>query len=98
MVKATPQIVHMMAAILMMLRLSSGSISIEKMIGKMTDILLATVVTEIPAFLVENAIRKNMMINIIPIIMLMGSQSISLISLGLTIPGLIRNPKRVAVK
>ena len=68
------------------------------MIGKMTDILLATVVTEMPAFLVENAIRKNMMINMIPITTLIGSQSISLISPGLARPGFIRNPRMVAVK
>ena len=46
---------------------SAGSMISEKMMGKITDILLATVVTEIPAFLEEYAIMKNItMNNIIP--------------------------------
>ena len=47
----------------------------EKRIGNITDILLATVVTEIPAFFEEKAIMKNIMMNRIPMITLMGSQS-----------------------
>ena len=53
----------------------------EKAMGNMTDILLATVVTESPAFLVEKATRKNMRMNMIPMIMLMGSQGALLMEL-----------------
>ena len=52
---------------------SPGSIITEKVMGNITDILLATVVTEIPALFVEKDTRKNMMINMIPIMMLIGS-------------------------
>ena len=42
--------------------------------GKITDILLATVVTDKPALLVEKATRKNIRMKRIPIMMLMGNQ------------------------
>jgi hypothetical protein len=50
------------------------------MIGKTTDILLATVVMEIPAVCDDLAIRKNIIINMIPIISDRGSQSLSIIA------------------
>ena len=48
--------------------------------GKITDILLATVVIEMPVLRDENAIRKNIIINSIPIMVLMGSHWASLIT------------------
>jgi len=56
-----------------MVNWSAGSIKSEKIMGKITDILLATVVTDIPAFFVEKATRKNIRMNMIPIRILMGN-------------------------
>ena len=67
--------------------LSDGSITREKMMGNMTDIFAATVVTDRPAFLVEYATRKNRRMNMIPMIMLMGSQRASRMDPGSISPG-----------
>jgi hypothetical protein len=70
----------------------------EKAIGNTTDILLATVVTEIPAFLEEKAIRKNMSMNMTPIRMLSGSHLVFMMESRETSLALIKKPRRVAVR
>ena len=66
--------------------------------GNITDILLATVVTDKPAFLVEWATRKNIRINKIPIMMLMGSHRESSMEAGAESPVLMIKPRNVATR
>ena len=75
MVRSTPVSVAIIASPFKKERLSDGSIRIEKVIGNTTDILLATVVTEIPASLDERATRKNITMKRKPINMDKGIQS-----------------------
>jgi hypothetical protein len=72
--------------------------NMEKAMGNTTDILLATVVTEIPAFLEEKAIRKNIRMNIIPMMTLRLNQLASQMEFRETSSALIRNPRIVAVR
>lgn len=88
----TPDNAAIIAIPFITVSVSSGSMRIEKAIGNTTDILLATVVIEIPASLDDLAITKNITINKNPISTEIGIQGKFEIEEKLRLSAFTKNP------
>ena len=97
-VKLTPAIANRIPANFINDMESLEEIISEKTIGKTTDILLAMLVTEIPAAWDDLAMRKNIIINMMPIRIETGNQSNCRIDFGVNSIGFNRNPRMAAKK
>ena len=86
------------ASAFIVVNLSEGSMMIENAMGKTTDILLATVVTEIPASAEDFATRKNIIIKRNPIRTEIGIQGLDRIEFNPATGCARVNPSMVATR